>query len=214
MADTENTSSVTPAGASSSPVTSTGATLGDVGDKTSSQLGNLKRPQNWVNKFELDMNMGKDPSNISNAKWVDLAQGISSITPTSNDTTTKASYWNDKGFQEMDVTGKDISIAVKGVRVVNDPAQDFISSLFLKMGDQCRTLLRWTDQSNNVILASVTITKIQTMGGNANAYQAFSFTMNLNGAPIYSAGTGKNNDDGTGLNGVSNTAGSSNGGVQ
>lgn len=212
MADTENTSSVTPTGTSSAPAT--GATLGDVGDKTSSQLGNLKRPQNWVNKFELDMNMGKDPSNISNAKWVDLAQGISSITPTSNDTTTKASYWNDKGFQEMDVTGKDISIAVKGVRVVNDPAQDFISSLFLKMGDQCRTLLRWTDQSNNVILASVTITKIQTMGGNANAYQTFSFTMNLNGAPIYSAGTGKNNDDGTGLNGVSNTAGSSNGGVQ
>lgn len=214
MADTENTSPVTSTGTGSSPATSTGATLGDVDEKTSSQLGNLKRPQNWVNKFELDMNMGKDPSNISNAKWVDLAQGISSITPTSNDTTTKASYWNDKGFQEMDVTGKDISIAVKGVRVVNDPAQDFISSLFLKMGDQCRTLLRWTDQSNNVILASVTITKIQTMGGNANAYQTFSFTMNLNGAPIYSAGTGKNNDDGTGLNGVSNTAGSSNGGVQ
>ncbi len=137
--------------------------MADTGN-TSSQLGNLKRPQNWVNKFELDMNMGKDPSNmgkdpsnISNAKWVDLSQGIQSITPTSNDETTKASYWNDKGFQEMDVTGKDISIAVKGVRVVNDPAQDFISSLFLKMGDQCRTLLRWTDQSNNVILASVTI---------------------------------------------------------
>ena len=101
MADTENTSPVTSTGTGSSPATSTGATLGDVGDKTSSQLGNLKRPQNWVNKFELDMNMGKDPSNISNAKWVDLAQGISSITPTSNDTTTKASYWNDKGFQEM-----------------------------------------------------------------------------------------------------------------
>ena len=54
MADTENTSPVTSTGTGSSPATSTGATLGDVGEKTSSQLGNLKRPQNWVNKFELD----------------------------------------------------------------------------------------------------------------------------------------------------------------
>lgn len=186
------------------------ANLGDTGDKTASQLGNLKRPENWVNKFEIDKKMGQDPANIEGAEWLDIAQGITSITPASNDTTSANSFWNDKGFQETDVTGKKISIAVKGYRVVGDPAQDFIASLFLKMGDDCRTLVRWTDQSGHVIIANCTITKVVTMGGNANAYQTFSFEIDLNGKPVELDG-GTNNDDGTGLNGVANTEGSTNG---
>lgn len=186
------------------------ANLGDTGDKTASQLGNLKRPENWVNKFEIDKKMGQDPANIEGAEWLDIAQGITSITPASNDTTSANSFWNDKGFQETDVTGKKISIAVKGYRVVGDPAQDFIASLFLKMGDDCRTLVRWTDQSGHVIIANCTITKVVTMGGNANAYQTFSFEIDLNGKPVELDG-GTNNDDGTGLNGAVDTAGSTNG---
>lgn len=186
------------------------STLGDVGDKTASQLGNLKRPENWVNKFEIDKNKNQDPANIQNANWLLISQGITSITPSSNDTTSANSFWNDKGFQETDVTGKKISIAVKGYRVVGDPAQDFIASLFLKMGDTCRTLVRWTDQSGHVIIANCTITKVVTMGGNANAYQTFSFSIELNGKPVEMDG-GINNDDGTGLNGVADTDGSTNG---
>lgn len=186
------------------------STLGDVGDKTASQLGNLKRPENWVNKFEIDANKNQDPANIQNANWLLISQGITSITPASNDTTSANSFWNDKGFQETDVTGKKISIAVKGYRVVGDPAQDFIASLFLKMGDTCRTLVRWTDQSGHVIIANCTITKVVTMGGNANAYQTFSFSIDLNGKPVEMDG-GTNNDDGTGLNGVADTDGSTNG---
>lgn len=186
------------------------STLGDVGDKTASQLGNLKRPENWVNKFEIDKNKNQDPANIQNAEWLNISQGITSITPASNDTTSANSFWNDKGFQETDVTGKKISIAVKGYRVVGDPAQDFIASLFLKMGDTCRTLVRWTDQSGHVIIANCTITKVVTMGGNANAYQTFSFEIDLNGKPVEMDG-GTNNDDGTGLNGVADTDGSTNG---
>lgn len=189
------------------------ANLGDTGDKTASQLGNLKRPENWVNKFEIDKKMGQDPANIEGAEWLDIAQGITSITPSSNDTTSANSFWNDKGFQETDVTGKKISIAVKGYRVVGDPAQDFIASLFLKMGDDCRTLVRWTDQSGHVIIANCTITKVVTMGGNANAYQTFSFEIDLNGKPVELDG-GTNNDDGTGLNGVANTEEGSTNGVQ
>lgn len=186
------------------------STLGDVGDKTASQLGNLKRPENWVNKFEIDKNKNQDPANIQNAEWLNISQGITSITPASNDTTSANSFWNDKGFQETDVTGKKISIAVKGYRVVGDPAQDFIAGLFLKMGDTCRTLVRWTDQSGHVIIANCTITKVVTMGGNANAYQTFSFEIDLNGKPVEMDG-GTNNDDGTGLNGVADTDGSTNG---
>lgn len=186
-------------------------TLGQVGDATSAELGNLKRPENWVNKFEIDKNMGQDPSkDAAKASWLEISQGITSVTPSSNDTTSSNSFWNDKGYQETDVTGKKITFQVKGYRVVGDPAQDFIAGLFLKMGDACRTLFKWTDQSGHVIIANATITKVVAMGGNANAYQTFSFELNLNGKPVESDG-GTNNDDGTGLNGVSNTEGSTNG---
>lgn len=185
-------------------------TLGTVGDKTASQLGNLKRPENWINKIEVDKNMGQDPANIESAAWLLLAQGITSIALSSNDTSSTNSFWNDKGFQETDVTGKKIALTFKGNRVVGDPAQDFIAGKLLQMGDDCRTLVRWTDQSGHVIIANCTITKVVTFGGNANAAQTFSFELDLNGKPVEMDG-GTNNDDGTGLNGVANTAGSTNG---
>lgn len=176
--------------------------MAELGDGTAQTLKNLTRPENWVNKFEVDGNGGQDPSkDVSGANWLEISQGITSITPTSNDTTSKNSFWNDKGYQETEVTGKQVTFQIKGYRVVGDPAQDYISGLFLKMGDDVRTLFRWTDQSGHVIIANATISKIQTMGGNANASQTFSFELALNGKPVESDG-GTNNDDGTGLNGV------------
>lgn len=195
MAEEEN-------GFAASTATTTTTTTGQIGSATSSQLGDLKRPENWVNKFELDTNLDQDPNNITNAKWVVLGQGITSITPSSSDTATKDSYWSDKGWQSTTITGKNITFAVKGDRVVGDPAQDFVASLQFKMGDAVRTLMRWTDQSNNVIIAAVTIQKVQTMGGNANAQQTFSFEMDINGQPVLQAGAGQNNDDGTGIGGT------------
>ncbi len=77
------------------------------------------------------------------------------------------------------------------------------------MGDDVQTLMRWTDQSDNVIIASITIQKVQTMGGNANAQQTFSFEMDINGQPVLLStkgqnndDEGQNNDDGTGIGGV------------
>lgn len=194
MAD-ENNFATTPS--STAPAVS-----GQIGSATPEQLGDLKRPENWVNKFELDTSMNKDPNDTSKATWVTLGQGITSITPSASDTATKDSYWSDKGWQSTTITGKNITFAVKGDRVVGDPAQDFIAGLQFKMGDDVRTLMRWTDQSDNVIIASITIQKVQTMGGNANAQQTFSFEMDINGQPVLLSTKGQNNDDGTGIGGA------------
>ncbi len=111
------------------PSSTAPAASGQIGSATPEQLGDLKRPENWVNKFELDTSMGKDPNDTSKATWVTLGQGITSITPSSSDTATKSSYWSDKGWQSTTITGKYISFAVKGDRIVGDPAQDFIAGL-------------------------------------------------------------------------------------
>lgn len=171
-----------------------------LGDKTGADLGNLKRPQNWVNKLEIDANMGQDPvKDVAKADWLLISQGIQSVTPSSNDKSQSVSFWNDKGFQETDVTSKKISFQFKGSRVVGDPAQDFIASKFLDLGDACRTLFRWTNQSGHVITANVTISKVVAMGGNADADQTFSFELDLNGKPVES-------DDGISLDGTKGTA--------
>lgn len=162
----------------------------------------LTRPENWVNKFEIDLNGGKDPvADVQAAKWSDISQGLQTVTPASNETADTQAYWNDKGFSETDITGKRVTFAMTFQRVAGDEAQDYIASKFVSMGDSLRTLFRWTDQGGNTILANATMTAIVPFGGNANARQTMSVTFSLNGVPVVGV-DGKSNDDGTGENGV------------
>lgn len=165
----------------------------------------LLRPENWVNKLEIDLNGGQDPAvdseDVKNADWANISQGILTVTPAANATAETNSFWPDKGWQTTDEVGKRVTYAFTGQRVVGDPAQDYIAARFMAMGDALRTLVRWTDQSGNTITANCTLTSIVPFGGNANARQTFSFTLSMNGVPV--AGTnGTNNDDGTGQNGI------------
>lgn len=162
----------------------------------------LTRPENWVNRLEIDLNGGKDPkADVETAEWAQIAEGIQSVTPAGNETADTQAFWVDKGFSETDITGKRATFAITGQRVVGDPAQDFIAARFLAMGDSLRTLFRWTDQSGNTIVANCTLTSVVPFGGNANGRQTFSVTLSLNGHPVPGVG-GTNNDDGTGQNGV------------
>jgi len=162
----------------------------------------LTRPENWVNKFEVDTNGGQDPvADAEKASWVPISQGLLTATPASNETADTQSFWSDKGFSETDITGKRVTFAMSFQRVVGDPAQDYIASKFLAMGDQLRTLFRWTDQAGNTVTANATMTVIVPFGGNANARQTMSVTFSLNGVPVIGTG-GTNNDTGDGANGT------------
>ena len=162
----------------------------------------LTRPENWVNKFEVDLNGGQDPvADAGTANWVLISQGLLTATPASNETADTQSFWSDKGFSETDITGKRVTFAMTFQRVVGDPAQDYIASKFLAMGDKLHTLFRWTDQAGNTVTANATMTVIVPFGGNANARQTMSVTFSLNGVPVIGTG-GTNNDTGDGANGT------------
>ena len=89
---------------------------------------------------------------------------------------------------------------------MGDPAQDYVASHFLDIGDKLRTLARWTDPVGNVVESVATLTSIVPFGGAANVKQTFSFTLALNGKPDYTpASTGEVtppvNPQSTGVNG-------------
>lgn len=162
----------------------------------------LVRPENWVNKFEIDLKGNQDPTAKDDVtQFAPLSQGLQTVTPSSQETVDTQSFWNDKGGSETDITGKHARFAMTLQRVVGDPAQDYVVSRFLAMGDNLRTLMRWTDQGGNVITSNVTLTAIVPFGGNANARQTVSFTIEFNGQPVLTTG-GTSNDDGDGVNGV------------
>lgn len=139
---------------------------------------------NYKNKFEIDTKGNLDPNSTTGAEFVPIAAGISTVTPAPGDTTDNTAYYNGGGFASTDVTGKNFSLAFSGNRVEGDAAQDYITSKEFSLGDDCKTLLRWTKSDGRVVVAQVTLSAITTSGGAANAKQTFSFTANFNGAPV------------------------------
>lgn len=143
---------------------------------------------NYQNKFEIDTHGSLDPASTTGATFVNLATGIQTITPAAGDQTENTPYYDGQGFSTTEVTGKNVSIAFSGNRVEGDAAQDFITGKQFSLGDDVKTLLRWTRSDGTIIVAQVTLSNIVVSGGAANAKQTFSFTANFNGAPVVTPG--------------------------
>lgn len=140
---------------------------------------------NFKNKFEIDTKGSKDPTDITNAAFAPLAAGINNFTPTLNETTANDVYYDGEGYGSTDVTGKRLQLAYTGHRLEGDPAQDYIASHLLDLGDDLKTLARWTQADGSTVVGLVTISNIVTSGGAPGAKQTLSFTLAFNGKPVY-----------------------------
>lgn len=152
---------------------------GETGDNTHKEF-----LLNFKNKVEIDVLGHTSLDEIQQANFAVLAAGISTITPAAADTTDATAYYDGEGFTDSSVTGKNITFALSGHRVFGDPAQDYVAKHFLSIGDELRTLARWTDAKGNKVQSVVTMTAIVPFGGPANAKQTFSFTLAFNGKPV------------------------------
>ncbi|CAH1853323.1 phage tail tube protein [Convivina praedatoris] len=155
--------------------------------------------ENWVNKLEIDLNGNNSLDDVSKAKWGRLATGITTITPSASETADTTAYYDGEGFADHDVTGKAIQFAIAGHRKFGDPAQDFVASKFIAVGDTLRTLARWTDPQGNIVQFVATLVAVVPFGGAANVKQTFSFTLAANGKPqrVSNAGAVTTGDTGT-----------------
>lgn len=151
-------------------------------------------------KMEIDTAGNKDMSALESAKWARLAAGINNVTPAENDTTTNDEYYDGEGFGTSDVTSKRYQFTIAGHRLNGDPAQDYIASKQLEIGDSLKTLFKFTYPDGSHIVGVVTLTNIQATGGAPGAKQTFSVVPVFNGKPKYvSAEDAKKEQSGTTL---------------
>ena len=84
--------------------------------------------------------------------WARLCEGIENYDFTNNDATQQYQFMCGGGFADNEQTGRAPTIAVSGRRVVGDPAQDYICSLGMLLGNKLKTtvLIQSVDESGTV----------------------------------------------------------------
>lgn len=152
-------------------------------DPAPSHIG--KFPLNWQNKIEIATDGLANIADITKAKWARLAAGINNLTPAENDTTANDEYYDGEGFGTSDVTSKRYQFTIAGHRVYGDPAQDYIASKMLDIGDALKTLLRVTFADGSQVYGVVTMTNIVPTGGQSGTKQTFSVVVVFNGKPQF-----------------------------
>ena len=145
--------------------------------------------ENWADSLYVDRHPVFDQSgkvaidDITSGDWARLAVGVNTITPSATETSQKLSDYASEGHTETVVTGKDVTLAISGDRYVGNPGQEYVSSMWLKMGNAVKTRCIYV-VNGNAIETACTITAIVPTGGNANANQTFSCTINFDGIPL------------------------------
>ena len=145
--------------------------------------------ENWVDSLYVGRHPKFDESgkvaisDLTSGDWARLAVGVNSITPSAAETSQKLSDYASKGHSETVVTGKDVTLAISGNRYVGNPGQEYVASMWLKIGNAVKTRCIYV-VNGQAIESACTITAIVPTGGNANASQTFSCTINFDGVPV------------------------------
>lgn len=145
--------------------------------------------ENWVDSLYVDRHPKFDESgkvaisDLTSGDWARLAVGVNSITPAAAETSQKLSDYASEGHSETVVTGKDVTLTISGNRYVGNPGQEYVASMWLKMGNAVKTRCIYV-VNGQAIESACTITAIVPTGGAANASQTFSCTINLDGVPV------------------------------
>ena len=114
-------------------------------------------------------------------KWENLGKAFKSISQSLGENVYSSSYLADGGFSSSEVTGLNFAVTFRGDFISGDPVIDYIFSneVLYGVGDARKTKLRIT-KGNKQITWSVTMTKIQETGGDAN--EPNGVTLELKGA--------------------------------
>lgn len=132
-------------------------------------------------KYFIDTTGGTSLTDLTDAKFARLGSGFTGTTFSGNETTINNTYLDDEGFGSTDVVGKRFSFAFTGVKMANDPAQEYVIGLQNKLGTDLETRFLVVDPDGNQMIGVAAISALVPNGGNANAGATLTFTVNIQG---------------------------------
>lgn len=135
--------------------------------------------------FEINIEPGADPGN-----FVRLAAGFNSFEPALNEQIDQTPYLDGDGYATSTVLGAQLTLTFTGHRKFGDPAQDFIFSKAMEIGNERETEFRWTKPDGEVIEGPCTIAEVTGPSGEANAKGEISVAIHINGKPTITPADG------------------------
>lgn len=138
--------------------------------------------QNYTNALEIDIT-----PEAASPTYMPLACGITSITPSANESTEDKDYYDGYGVPTTKVQSNQIQYEVEGDRCFGDPAQDFIAGRALLTGDDRVTRFRHTSSNGDVVEGKCTLLNLVPGSGQgeASALGAFTCTIATAGYPSF-----------------------------
>lgn len=120
--------------------------------------------------------------------WVALDQGFDNLDEALNDVVNEYFFLGDKGFGSDFVTGIHPKYTLSGVRVVGDPAQDYIfdNKFHLMAGRDTNLRISIPKADGTVIrfTSKITLSDMKSFGGATTDGGAVNVTLSFKGAPV------------------------------
>jgi len=135
--------------------------------------------------FEINIEPGADPGNFAR-----LAAGFNSFEVALNEELDQTPYLDGDGYATSTVMGAQLTITFTGHRKFGDPAQDFIFSKAMGIGNGRETEFRWTLPSGEVLEGPCTLAEVTGPSGEANAKGEITVAIHFNGKPEYTPANG------------------------
>lgn len=138
--------------------------------------------RNYANALEINITPGADTPT-----WALFSRGITSITPSGNESTEDKDYYDGYGVPTTDVTSTQIQYEIEGDRCYGDPAQDYASSIALETGEGRKTQFRHTAANGDIIQGNCTMLNLTPNSGQgeASGLGAFTCTVATDGRPEF-----------------------------
>ena len=89
------------------------------------------------------------------------------------------------GWSRQAVTGKSLSISLKGKRNYGDAGNDFIANTLLATGQECETQLQWTLPNGATLVLDCIIDLKSPAGGDSTNIDALDFELLSDGLPVF-----------------------------
>ncbi|APA05055.1 MULTISPECIES: phage tail tube protein [Bacillus amyloliquefaciens group] len=135
-------------------------------------------------KFFIDITPGEEKPT-----WTRLAKGFNSFDPQMNENIAQDNYLDGGGLGTSTVMGGQLTVAFEGHRYYGDPAQDWIFSKFIKIGNERETRMRWEQPDDTTLEGPITVAVTGGPSGEAAGKGEVSVEIHFNGTPEETTGS-------------------------